>query len=350
MTEMFRADIDDVLSDTNIPWNALHGGTVLVTGATGLIGSALAAVLSYANKHFALGLRILCYGRNADKGNALVQTLGVEFIAGDIRSPMALNGTIGTLDYIIHCAAITKSADMVAKPVEVMMTAVDGTRNMLELARTRQCKSFVYLSSMEVYGITTCREVRESDLGYIDLANPRSSYPESKRLCEALCVAYATQYGLDVKTVRLAQAFGAGTPQDDTRVFAQFARSALAGHSLTLHTAGQSRGNYCYLSDAVRGLLTVLLKGEKGEAYNIANPAASKTVREMAEIVANEVCEGRIKVVVNIPADIKERGYAPDVGYVLNADKLKALGWTPKYGLYEMYARMLADWQNGEMD
>jgi nucleoside-diphosphate-sugar epimerase len=160
-----------------------------------------------------------------------------------------------------------------------------------------------------------------------------------------LCVVYTAQYGIPVKIARLAQTFGAGTPQDDTRVFAQFARSAIAGTDIELHTEGKSRGNYCYTSDAVRGLLAILLKGTDGQAYNIANPAASTTVREMAEMVANNICNGKIKVTVKIPDDIKKRGYAPDTGYVLNADKLKSLGWMPTYNLNDMYRRMLADWQ-----
>jgi nucleoside-diphosphate-sugar epimerase len=234
---------------------------------------------------------------------------------------------------------------MVAKPVDVITTAVDGTRNVLELARERHCKSVVYLSSMEVYGQIELAQVKETDLGYLDLSNPRSSYPESKRLCESLCVAYSAQCGVPVKIARLAQTFGAGTAQANTRVFAQFARSAMAGENITLHTEGKSRGNYCYLADAVRGLLTLLLNGANGQAYNIANPDASVTIREMAELVASEIGHGRVKMVVEVPSDIEKRGYKPYVGFALNVDKLKALGWQPQYGLAAMYKRMIADWQ-----
>ena len=217
---------------------------------------------------------------------------------------------------------------------------------MLELAGRKNCKSFVYLSSMEVYGQAEQSDVRENDLGYLDLSNPRSSYPESKRFCEMLCAAYAAEYGLPVKIARLARTFGAGIPQDnDMRVFAQFARSVMEGRNIELHTEGKSRGNYCYISDAVRGLLTILLKGENGGAYNVANSDASATIREMADTVANEVSGGNIRVVVNVPEDILKRGYAPDVGFKLNADKLKSLGWLPKHGLNDMYRRLIADWR-----
>ncbi len=130
------------------------------------------------------------------------------------------------------------------------------------------------------------------------------------------------------------------------RVCAQFARSAIKGVNIELHTDGKSVGNYCYISDAVRGLFTLLLKGSNGQAYNIANPTASMTIRQMAELVAEKVCGGRIKVVVKVPDDIKDRGYLHYVGFVLNIDKMKKLGWLPKYGLCEMYERMIADWQH----
>jgi nucleoside-diphosphate-sugar epimerase len=340
-----KADIHEVCSDDSIPWDELRGGVVLVTGATGLVGGALIRALSVANAERGLGMRLVAHGRNKDKGDALALEYGVAFVGDDIRHPSMAAEAAGGIDYLFHCAAITQSADMLAKPVDVIATAAESTRNMLELARERHCKALVFLSSMEVYGQTDTAEVGENDLGYLDLSNPRSSYPESKRFCEALCVSYAAQYGVPAKIARLAQTFGAGVAADDARVFAQFARNALAGENIELHTEGKSRGNYCHLSDAARGLLTVLLKGKTGEAYNVVNPAASATIREMAERVANEVCGGKIKVVVKAPEDLRARGYAPDMAYTLKADKLEALGWTPKYGLGEMYRHMLADWQ-----
>jgi len=341
MAKTIRADIHDILADSNILWHSLSDSTVLVTGATGLVGTALVRAISAANKKYTLNIRLIAHGRNKSKGDALAGELGLEFVPGDIRKSSAILDAFESLEYVFHCAAITKSADMLTNPVDVINTELDGTRNMLELAKAKGCISFVYLSSMEVYGQTELHEVNESDLGNLDLSNPRSSYPEGKRLSEMLCVAYATQYSLDVKIARLAQTFGAGTSKDDTRVFARFARSAVAGMNIELHTEGKSKGNYCYIADTVRGLLTILLKGKPGQAYNISNPKASVTIREMAELVANKIGKGNIKVVIEIPDDIKDRGYAPDVGFTLNVDKLKSLGWAPKYELVEMYRRML---------
>lgn len=331
MTDVIHAEIEDVLADSNIPWKDLKDSTVLVTGAGGLIGGALVRVLQAANERLGLNINTIAHTR---------QTHGDIRHNVDIKTPP---------DYIFHCAAITKSAEMVKNPVEVMNTAIDGTRNVLNLALKARSKSVVFLSTMEVYGRAEKSEVCEDDLGYIDLTNPRSSYPESKRFCELLCTAYYTQLGVPVKTARLARTFGGGVSRSDTRVFAQFARSAVDDTDIILHTEGKSVGNYCYIADAVRGLFTLLLKGENGQAYNIANPNASMTIRQMAELVASEICHGKIKVIFSEPEDIKERGYLYDVGFVLNIDKIKKLGWLPRYGLGEMYERMIADWRHKEL-
>ena len=343
----FNEDLRYIAANNEIPWQQLTNGVVLVTGATGLVGSALIRALATINSHHGLSMRIIAHGRNEAKGKALVDDCGVDFVGCDIcELPLKLSD-IERMDYMFHCAAITKSADMVAKPVGVMVTSVDGTKNMLELAKERNCKGFVYLSSMEVYGqISKPDQVRETDLGYLDLSSPRTSYPESKRFCESLCVAYASQYGLPTRIARLAMTFGAGTPNDETNTRApmQFARKALAGEDIVLHTLGDSVLNCCYTADAISALFFILLKGSNGQAYNIANPAATITVKGMAEIVAQTLSNGKSSVKIQIPEDIDKHGYAPKATMILNVDKLKALGWLPRYDLADMYRRMVSDW------
>jgi len=341
----FEEDIRQIITTDKINWNQFSNSVVFVTGATGIIGGAIVSVLSAANTFHNLSMQIIAHGQNLAKGQQLTEKYDIKFVRGDIRNPLPITDITNHIDYIFHCASITQSADMVSKPIDVMTIAVEGTKNVLNLAKEQQCKSFVYLSSMEVYG-QIFGEIRESSLGYLDLSSPRTSYPESKRFCESLCIAYGKQYDAPVKIARLSLTFGAGTANDPTnrRVPLQFARKAISKEDIILHTKGESVINCCYTADVIMGLIIILLNGKNGEAYNIANPAATVTVKEMANTVAQVLGNGKSSVVINIPEDAEKYGYAPATKIHLNVDKLKALGWIPKYGLDEMYQRMIADW------
>jgi nucleoside-diphosphate-sugar epimerase len=346
-TTVLAEDVEAALDDPAIRWEHFQGATVLVTGGTGTIGSALARVLSAADAAHGLGLTLALQGRDVTKGRRLEAELNARFLAGDVRELSPASSGLHRVDYVFHGAGVTSSARMVAHPDEVLATAVDGTRAVLELARALGAGGVVCASSMEVYGQGVPGVVTESDLGILDPHEPRSSYPEAKRRAEAMGARYAAQSGLRVTNARLALTFGAGVPNDpaDTRVPLQFARSALLGRDIELHTDGTGLTNVCYLGDAVRALLLLATGGAPGEAYNVANPQASMTIRQMAEVVARDVAGGSINVVVRIPEDIVSRGYAAPSSYRLAIDKLAALGWQPHYGMADMYRRMLAAWR-----
>jgi UDP-glucuronate decarboxylase len=348
VTQVLKDDVEAALSDPAIPWDRFRGATILVTGATGVVGSAVARVLSAADTAKALGLTVVAQGRDPSKGQRLEAELGVRFLAADVRELSPAASGLDHAEFVVHAAAVTSSAHMVARPDEVLTTTVQGTRNVLNLALELGAASVVYVSSMEVYGQGLTGVVTESEEGTLDPRDPRSSYPEGKRRAEALSAAYATDYGLRTTSARLGLTFGAGVPNDpaNTRVPLQFARCALAGRDIELHTDGAGLTNVCYLADAVRALLLLATKGVAGEAYNVANPRASMTIREMAEVVAREVAGGTIGVVVKKPADIESRGYAPPSSYRLATDKIGALGWEPRYGMAEMYRRMIAAWRS----
>jgi len=337
-------DMEQIASDKKIPWEEFNGSTVIITGATGTIGSALVRALFTAKIKHSLSVRILAFGRDTKKAQQLVENYGVEFFEHDICNPFSVEGKV---DYIFHCAAVTSSAKMVSDPVSVIDASIIGTSNILMLAKNKNVKSMVYLSTMEIYGKTNPESsyVTEDNLGYIDLKNPRSCYPESKRMCECMCNCWCAQFGVPVKTARLSQTFGAGTREDDPRVFAQFARSAIAGKNIVLHTDGNSRGNYCYISDTARALFLLIFKGNNGEAYNISNSSATMTIREMAELVAKKAFNGKIDVVTEKPQDIDKYGYAEETTIRLSTKKIENLGWKPKYSLEEMYLRMISDWE-----
>lgn len=332
------------LAEAPLPFHAFQNATVLITGATGLVGSLLTKTLLYCNQKLQLHLKVLALVRSPKKADQIFADLlpdsALSYIQGDLAADTI--SVPGPVDYIIHAAAVTASKQMVTDPVGTILTSIHGTEAMLRLAVEKQVKGMVYLSSMEVYGRPdTAHMVTEQDLGYVDLSAPRSCYPEGKRMCECLCTAYAAQFGLRVCSARLAQTFGAGILPSENRVFAQFARSALEGKDIVLHTLGQSEGNYVYTRDAVSGILTLLVKGRAGQAYNVANEESHITIRGMAEMVAHQLADGRIQVVVDLPKDANTYGYAPDVKMHLSSQKLRALGWAPQVGLLESYQRMI---------
>jgi dTDP-glucose 4,6-dehydratase len=243
-------------------------------------------------------------------------------------------------DYIIHGASITASRTFIEKPVETIDTAYMGTRAMLDFAKEKKVKGLVYLSSMEVFGITDDRlsDVKETDYGYIDILNPRSSYSESKRMCECLCSCYAQEYTLPITIARLTQVVGPGIDYHDTRVAAQFARSVIENKDIVLKTEGKTLRPIVYTRDAITGIFTVMLKGKDGEAYTVANKASAITIRETAEMVVKKIANGKIKLVFDIDVPVE---YAPNLNLNLNTTKLESLGWKAEVGIEEAYRRMI---------
>lgn len=333
------------ISESGLPFEMYRNSTFLVSGSTGLIGSLLIRSLLYCNQCYDLNLKIIGLIRSREKAiSVFADELNdgvLSFIEQDLRNPLA--AITEKIDYIIHTAAVTSSREMVQYPVDNICTSVGGTKSMLDLAKEKKVKAMVYISSMEVYGSFLCEgsKVKEDELGYIDLYSARSCYPESKRLCECLCNAYAVQYGVNVMTARLAQTFGAGILPTENRVFAQFARSVLKKENIVLHTEGRSEGNYVYTADAVIGLLLLLAKGKKGNAYNIANEESHMTIGEMAHLVSKEIAKGQIEVVYDIPVNPNQMGYAPDVKLYLSSEKMNRLGWKANIGLQDSYQRLI---------
>ena len=327
-------------------FSALKNTSVFITGSTGLLGSQLVLFLDYLNQTQAYQTKIYALVRSKEKaqrvfGDSLER---VHCIYGDVLNLPAIKAPI---DYIIHGASITSSKAFIEQCVETIDIAVNGTMNLLKLAHAKNVKSFLYLSSMEAFGITDGKgEVKEENLGYIDILNPRSSYMESKRMCENLCVCFASQYNLPAKMIRLTQTLGAGIDYNDTRVAAYFARCVLEKTDIVLKTKGETKRPILYTSDALSAILTVLLKGAKAQAYTAANPATFVTIRETAEMICKKIAQNKIKLAF----DLKEvpTEYAPNFNLNLNVDKLCSLGWEPMVDLQTAYGRMIEGMKGGK--
>lgn len=325
-------DISHILLDENVPWNDIMNRSVLVTGATGMIGKLIVYCL------IRLKCSIYVIVRNLEKAK---KEFGedVYYVVQDIRDEVCIPQNC---DYIIHCASVTKSSWMISNPVETLDINYRGTYNILEYAKKNEVKSIVYLSSMEAYGeVSVLTPLEEKQLGYINLDNVRSSYPESKRVCELLCRSYFKEYGVPTKNVRLAQTFGPGANKEDNRMFMQFANSVLNKKNITLKTFGKSFSNFVYTADAVRGIFLVLLKGLSCETYNICNDAETRTIKEIAEMMCERI--GNNEIIVEFDIQESERSkYASDTMLHLSSKKIEKLGWKPETTMIEAYRNLIA--------
>lgn len=321
-------DIQEIVAK-DVLFQPLRRKTILITGATGFIGSMIIKTLIFANQKYDLSMTIVGQIRSFKKA---------ELIYGDLINAVKLvTQENENYDYIIHTASPTSSKYFIEHPVETIKASVESTIKILDLAKLNDA-TVVYLSSMEQYGIPyeNYQVMTEDKVGIIDHLNVRSSYSESKRLCECLCASYASEYDLNVKIARLAQTFGSGMVLTDNRMPMQFTKAAIKSEDIVLHTNGKSIINFIYLTDAITGILTILLIGEKGQAYNVCNDAETRNVRRIAELVAKDIVGGRINVKIK---EKENTGYAPNVKMYLNSDKLRSLGWQAEVNMKEAYER-----------
>lgn len=329
---LYREDIQKVLTVNGL--EKLKGKSILITGATGLIGVHLIDVLMALN-----GVRIYAVGR--DKAKAKTR-LGeyfdnplFNFIEQDVCKPF--DDSIN-VDYIIPLASNTHPLAYSQFPIETIQINVKGVENALDLAY-RSKAVILYPSSVEVYGNAIKQDIFTEDYtGKLNLSNSRSCYTESKRLAEAMCQSYAAEKGVEIKIVRLSRIFGATMLASDSKASSQFIRNAINNEDIVLKSKGEQYFSYTYVSDAVAAMLFVLLHGGSGQAYNISNDKCNVYLREFAQLCAEY--KGR-RVVFDLPSDIEQKGFSIASQAILDNSKLKQLGFTPMYDINDAVYRTI---------
>ncbi len=340
-----REELEHIWKADFIPWDRLRRQTILITGATGLIGSAIIRALVVCDERLGLGIRLLALVRDEDKAkkvfNELIEQGRLLLITGSVEQ---LPEICEPIDYIIHGACQTASKRFVQHPAETITTSVFGTMNLLNIAKEKNTRGFVYLSSMEVYGYPERgHKVKEEEIGKLSPLDLRNSYPIGKQLCEAMCCAYEAEHGVPAKIARLTQTFGPGVTYNDNRVFAYFARCVVEKQNIILKTKGETERCYLYITDAVTAILLILLKGQSGQAYNVANDNTYCSIKEMAEKVAGI---GAVQVKYGIQDEVSD-GFLKTLYMDLDTTRLKQLGWKSSESITidEMYRRMIASFR-----
>lgn len=329
---LYAEDLRNAI-EGSISFEAVNGTKVLITGASGLIGSFLVDAFMYYSEITGCSIDVFAMGRNKNSLTKRFRSHGQKpnfhTVEHDVSRPLTHQHRF---DYIIHAASNAFPQAFWTDPVGTVMCNVLGVYNLLEYARHNGLRRFLFVSSGEVYG-QGCRGVaafEESYNGYIDITTPRACYPIGKTAGETLCTSYTAQYGLDTVIARPCHTYGPTATKRDNRVSAQFINSVMAGEDIVLKSQGSQLRSYCYVADSASGLLTILMKGETGKAYNIANPTSIVTIREMAEMLAD--ISGR-RVGYDASEESEDAGYSPVTQSVLSAKRLEALGWKGKYGM-----------------
>lgn len=322
---------------------ALAGKKILVSGATGLLGSRLVARIAELNDLWQAGIRAVGLYRREEKKNRMFPGLpdreDILFRRYAVGAPPEPDREV---DAVIHCAGITGGSKMhLRDPLEVFRTGLEGTGEMLEFAAASGCPDFVYVSTYEVYGDGDDGVlIGEQDACRLDTFTLRNCYGEIKRLCESLCCAYMSKYGMNVCAARLTSTFGKGVAYRDPRFFAEFARCVIEGRDIVLKSGGGTVRSYLDADDAAGAFLYLLAGGKSGNAYNVTNLSNTISVRDLA-LKMIRLSGKPLGLRYETGEDISALGFRKEGTTLLDGRKMEGLGWKPVYTLDETLGKMI---------
>lgn len=312
-----------------LPWDKLSGKTIMLSGATGMVGKCLIDLLMLRNAENGSNIQIIALSRNENRAKERLEAYWdnelFSYMVCDVNKEIP---ECGNVDYIIHAASNTHPLQYSEDSIGTITANIIGTGNLLDYAVSHGTEQFCFVSSVEVYGENRgdVEKFDEKYSGYIDCNTLRAGYPESKRLGETLCNAYKQTYGLDFTIPRLSRIYGPTMLLSDTKAISQFIKKAAAGEDIVLKSEGTQKYSYTFVTDAVSGILHTMLCGKSGEAYNVADAESDIMLKDLAGHLADAA---GVKVVFELPDEKERRGYSTATKAMLDASKLEALGWKP---------------------
>lgn len=322
-SKQYTADIRKVIGNTDL--SGITGKSIFITGGLGLIASAIADILIVNGR-----TTVYIGARNEKKYQERFGGFSnVKFIHYDALD--IFNESIRP-DYIIHGAGLASPELFTSMPVETVLSNFNGIHSLLEFAKENGTNRLLYISSSEVYGKkTNIDSFIEGVYGEIDIDNIRSSYSVAKRASEMLCKAYTSEYGVDTIIVRPGHIYGPSARKSDKRISSDFAYKAAACNKLELLSEGLQQRSYCYSIDCAAQILTALVKGKSGEAYNIGSDDVI-TIRQLAELYAKA---GNVELVAKEPTEIQLKSFNPMYNSTVDNKKIKALGYKDTFTVEE---------------
>ena len=334
---LYKEDLRLIASFQSVSWVCLKDSSILLSGATGMIGSLLVDAVLFKNEKDGLNCKIKALGRNAEKAKKRFDYCWdspfFQFVECDVNRAETMPEDVRA-NYVLHLASNTHPIAYATDPIGTITANIIGTQNMLDLAVRCEAKRFLFASSNEIYGENRgdTELFDESYCGYIDCNTLRAGYPESKRCGEALCQAYKKQKGMDVVIARLTRSFGPTLQLTDTKALTQFLKNGLNKENIVLKSAGTQYYSYTYAADAVTGLLTVLTMGECGAAYNVADQSCDIQLKDLAKMIADL---SGTKVIFDLPNETEAAGFSKATKARLDGSRLKALGWKLSYSIQD---------------
>lgn len=330
----------------------LKNTSVLITGATGMLATYISYLLMDLNEKQNYHIQVFALVRSEkiakQKFQTFLQNPKFHLLIQDVTEEIKLTEQI---DYIIHAAGSASPYFIVNDPVGIIKANTLGTMNVMELARKYKVKKVLYTSTREVYGKVDddVLEITEDMIGKLDQMDNRSCYPESKRMGENICKSYHLQYGIPFNNVRIAHSYGPGMTIDkDGRVMSDFIHCVVNNQDITLNSDGTAKRAFCYSNDCVIAIFMVLLNGEDGESYNIANETEEMAIKDVALLLTHIFPEKNLKVTYLDSKTVKPEGYSKIERVKLSTQKLEKLGWKPQVSLEEGLKRTVKSFLEGE--